>query len=237
MTDHSTMKLGRRPHAPDPRVPHLAHRMSMVQPKPAVDWTPVVQQWGMLANDQHGDCTAAAALHIIQLWLANNGIEYTPTDAEALQLYSETSDYPRIDHGTTEIEVLKYRVTTGIPTSIGTDCVTFASLNPRNLDELRLSVEWFGATYLGVSLPLTAQTQDVRDIVSITGDGAPGSWGDHAIPAVAYDQQTFTVISWGKPLKVTNAFMLEYLEEAYAVVSEDWLADSGLAPPSLTGMP
>jgi hypothetical protein len=193
-----------------------------------------VQSWGMLANDQVGDCTAAAVYHLIQLWLSNNSIAFTPTDAEAIALYSNTSSYPNADDGAAEIDVLKYWAKTGVPTSIGTDVVTFASLNPRDLNQLKLSIEWFGGAYLGVDLPITAQDQTAEwDVVSTSGDGAAGSWGGHAVCAVAYDQQTFTVVTWGQLMKVSNAFMQAYLEEAYAVVSQDWLVDSGISPPGL----
>jgi hypothetical protein len=235
MTDHSQYRLGK--HAPivDPRVPHISKHMMMVQPKPACDWTAKVKSWPMLANDTVGDCTAAGCLHLLQLWLNNNGFDYMPTDAEALALYSATSDYPKSDDGAVEQTVLSYWASKGIPGPFNTDIVTFASLNPQNIDELKLSVENFGGCYLGLALPISAQTQDVWDVTpdGMTGVGMPGSWGGHCVPAVAYDEQYVTVVTWGKLLKVTPAFLEIYLDEAYAVVSRNWLADSGISPPGL----
>lgn len=232
---HATMRLGKQSPKVDPRVPHLSKHMMVVQAARAVDWTKPVKSWPMLANDLHGDCTAAAAYHLIQSWLANNGFDFEPTGEQALALYAATSGYPKVDEGAVEMDVLRYWSLTGVPTSFGTDTITFASLNPHDLNELRLSVQYFGGVYLGVALPLTAQTQDEWQVVSGAPDEltAPNSWGGHAICAVAYDEETFTVVTWGKLVKVTNAFMQKYCDEAYAVVSQDWLANSGISPPGL----
>jgi hypothetical protein len=229
------MKLGKQAPKVDPSVPYLSRYMGAMRAAPTADWTKAVKSWPMLANDVRGDCTAAAVYHLIQAWLSNNGFDFTPTDTETLALYSQTSGYPKVDQGAVEMDVLKYWSTTGVPTSIGTDTVTFASLKPQDLNELRLSVQWFGGVYLGVALPLTAQTQAVWDVVADAPEtvSAPNSWGGHAICAVAYDEETFTVVTWGSLVKVTNAFMQKYCDEAYAVVSRDWLANSGISPPGL----
>lgn len=236
MTDHSGMRLGRQAALADPRVPHLSkHMMMAMQPALAVDWTAKVKLWPMLANDTVGDCTSAGCLHQIQLWLNNNGFDYTPTDAEALALYSATSDYPKEDDGAAEQTVLTFWQKTGIKTPFNTDLITFASLTPQNINELKLAVQFFGGCYLGLALPISAQTQDVWDVTpaGVTGIGMPGSWGGHCVIAVAYDPEYVTIVTWGKLLKVTPAFLEIYLEEAYAVVSRNWLADSGISPPGL----
>jgi hypothetical protein len=235
MTDHSAMRLGRKPAHHDPRVPHLSKHMMLVQPKPAVDWTPAVKAWDCLGNDVHGDCTAAAAYHLIQTWLNNNSIDFSPTTEQALALYAATSDYPKEDDGAVESQVLHYWSTVGVPTSFNADVVTFASLVPANLDELRLAIENFGGCYIGVALPLSAQTQSEWDVpaAGLTGVGEPGSWGGHAIPLVAYDETSFTCVTWGRLIKITPAFLRAYCDEAYAVISRNWLADSGISPPGL----
>jgi hypothetical protein len=235
MTDHSAMHLGKRAPVVDPHVPHLFQHMMAVQPSPAVDWTKAVDSWPMLANDQVGDCTCAAVYHMIQCWTANNSSSWKPTDAETLDLYSKVSNYPKQDTGACEMDVLKYWAKTGVPGDNTVDQVSFCHLFQQNLDEIRLSIEWFGGSYLGFALPLAAQTQDVWDV---TGDGktgaaAPGSWGGHAVCAVAYEPDGFTIVTWGALKKVTNAFMQAYCEEAYGVVSYEWLADSGISPPGL----
>lgn len=235
MIDHSAMRLGRKAAVLDPRVPHLSKHMRMVQPKPAVDWMGAVKRWDCLGNDRYGCCTAAAAFHVAQTWLANNGVEFAPTEDATLALYAATSDFPKEDDGAVESRVLTYWCSTGIPTPKGIETIAFAALTPTNLNELKLSIENFGAAYIGVGLPISAQTQDVWDVPAggAVGDGAPGSWGGHAVPLLAYDETGFTCVTWGKPMKMTNAFLQAYCEEAYALISSDWLAKSGVSPSGL----
>lgn len=89
--------------------------------------------------------------------------------------------------------------------------------------QLKQAIYYFGGVYIGVELPNTAQEQpDTWDVVSITGDGAPGSWGGHAVPLVGYpDSDSFWTYTWGKKVKVTSRFLAEYMSEAYAIVSTD----------------
>ncbi|QGZ66246.1 hypothetical protein [Paraburkholderia acidisoli] len=229
------MRLGRKPAAIPSRVPHLLKSMMVAQPKPAVDWMTAVKSWNSLGNDRYGCCTAAAAFHIVQTWFANNGVDFQPTEAQTLALYSATSDFPKEDDGAVETRVLAYWSATGIPTPDGTDTIAFSALMPTNLNELKLSIEYFGAAYIGINLPISAQTQDVWDVApgGAVGDGAPGSWGGHAVPLLAYDETGFTCVSWGKPLKMTNAFLKAYCEEAYAVLSHHWLDVAGISPSNI----
>ena len=62
-----------------------------------------------------------------------------------------------------------------------------------------------------------------------SGPGAPGSWGGHAVPVVAYDPRGLTVITWGKALRMTWGFWQAYCDEAYGILSPDFLA-KGKAP-------
>ncbi|QGZ66336.1 hypothetical protein [Paraburkholderia acidisoli] len=126
-----------------------------------MDWMTAVKSWNSLGNDRYGCCTAAAAFHIVQTWFANNGVDFQPTEAQTLALYSATSDFPKEDDGAVETRVLAYWSATGIPTPDGTDTIAFSALMPTNLNELKLSIEYFGAAYIGINLPISAQTQDV----------------------------------------------------------------------------
>lgn len=103
---------------------------------------------------------------------------------------------------------------------------------PELKKQLQQAIYYFGAVYIGVELPNTAKNQpDIWDVVSITGDGAPGSWGGHAIPLLAYpDSDSFWTVTWGKKVKITSRFLAEYMTEAYPVVSNDITGDDGKSP-------
>ena len=64
-----------------------------------------------------------------------------------------------------------------------------------------------------------------------TGRGEPGAWGGHVVNAVAYDDQGCTgVLSWGILQRMTWQFYKTYCDEAYAVLSPDWLDGNDTAP-------
>ena len=89
----------------------------------------------------------------------------------------------------------------------------------------------FGGAYIGVELPISAQTQEVWDVpANSTPEDEPGSWGGHAIYLVAYDQKTLTCITWGQLKKMTWRWFAQYCREAYGLVAKDWLEPSGVAP-------
>ena len=59
----------------DPRTLLLASYVTPSLPTPpaSFDLTSKVHAWGMMDNDQIGDCTCAAAGHLIMEWTANAG--------------------------------------------------------------------------------------------------------------------------------------------------------------------
>jgi hypothetical protein len=91
------------------------------------------------------------------------------------------------------------------------------------------SVFIFEGCYIGVQLPISAQAQVQNHHTwsvppgGTTGDGAKGSWGGHAIPVVAYDARGVTVVTWGALQRMTWSFWEAYCDEAYAILSKDYL--------------
>jgi hypothetical protein len=64
------------------------------------------------------------------------------------------------------------------------------SLTPNPPSLIETAIWLFGGAYIGLELPLTAQTQEVWDLSADSSDSAdsqPGSWGGHAVYLVAYD--------------------------------------------------
>jgi len=97
MVDHSGMKLGKQSPRHDPRTLQFAkylHAFELPTPPASVDWSPAVTvPWGMMHNDTVGDCTCAAAGHLIMEWTANVGAETTPSDEAILAAYSAITGY------------------------------------------------------------------------------------------------------------------------------------------------
>jgi len=231
VVDHSKMKLGRRVVKRDSRTLKLGkYFKSGLPPAPAAkDWTTGVQNWGMMLNDQHGDCTIAAAAHAIQVWTAHTGAQVTLPDATVLDYFEKWDGYnpkdPNTDAGGVELNVLNQWRKSAFDTH---KLIAFADPVYNNLDEIRQAITLFGGVYIGVSLPMTAKTQAVWDVAPNGGaDAKPGSWGGHAVFVPKYDATSFTCVTWGELKQMTVAFWNEYVDEAHALLSHDWLAAKG----------
>jgi len=234
--DHSAQKLGKKPAQHDPRTLQMANYLGLPQVPPARDWTvKAAANWGMMLNDQLGDCTCAAMGHLTQAWSANAGAnEITLPDQAILKAYEAVGGYkpgdPSTDRGAVELDVLKYWRKTGVG---GHKITAFVALEPKNHAHVQAAVDLFGGSYIGVSLPVSAQKQKVWSVPpgGATGSGAPGSWGGHAVVIEAYDAQGLTCITWGQKKRMTWSFWDTYCDEAYAVLSEElWVQKNKPAP-------
>jgi hypothetical protein len=98
-------------------------------------------------------------------------------------------------------------------------------------EDVKTAIWLFGGLYLGVNLPISAQRQNVWEVSRHPGaSDAAGSWGGHAIYLVSYDAETLTCITWGQLKKMTWAWFEAYCDEAYALISKDWMEATGVAP-------
>lgn len=218
----------------DPRTLQLADYLG-AQPPPAPaseDWGGRVLSWGMMGNDVIGDCTTAAAGHMIECWSSNVGQTVVVPQSAVIAAYSAVSGYDPVtganDNGATCLDVLNYWRHTGIDAH---KIMAYAGLRPGHQFHVEAACYIFGGCYLGIAMPISAQSQSVWDVPSLglQGDGEPGSWGGHAVPVVAYDAQTLTVVTWGALQQMTWAFLKSYCDEAYAVLSADFLNASRVA--------
>jgi hypothetical protein len=229
MVNHSKMKLGKNPARHDPRTLLMAHYLqpeALPQLPASQEWTDKIQTWPMMANDRLGDCTCAAAGHLIEEWTTYSGTGVTLSDSDIIAAYSSITGYnPQTgqnDNGAVELDVLKYWRKTGFS---GHKISVFVGLEPGNHDHIKASVYIFGGCYIGLALPISAQTQNVWSVPpgSLQGPGAPGSWGGHAVPVVAYDSLGLTVVTWGALKQMTWGFWDAYCDESYGLLSPDWV--------------
>ena len=199
----------------------------------------------MMANDALGDCTCAAAGHMIECWTTNVGDAFTPSDAQVVAAYSATSGYipgNAADNGAVELDVLNYWRQQGIASHkidayAALDVRKNTRSGPRNQECVKQAISLFGGAYISLALPLSAQQQDVWDVPGwwdkFQGRGDAGSWGGHAVPILAYDSGGLTCITWGAKKRMTWDFFAQYCDEAYAPLSLDWLSKQGTDPAGL----
>jgi len=229
-TDHSNMKLGKLNPVHDPQTLMLANYIDP-EALPAIPEKFVyaknikAKSWGMMANDHIGDCTCAAAGHLIMEWTDANGAMVTPADKDIIAAYAAITGYNPVtgkhDKGAVEIKVLNYWRKTGIASH---KILAYAALEPGNHDHIRQSVYLFGGCYIGMALPVSAQTQRIWSVPpgGPHGTGAPGSWGGHAVPVIGYDTHGLNIITWGATKRMTWAFWDAYCDESYALLSSDF---------------
>jgi len=226
-------KLGKFPVRVDVRtlrVENYIDRAVLPEPPAALDLSDRVADWPMYANDRIGDCTTAAAGHMIEAWTAEATAHTVEVpEGAVLTAFDAVKQVDPLsgEEGAVVIDVLKYWRKSGIG---GHRIGAFARVPLHDLDLARTAAWLFGGLYLGVDLPLTAQDQPVWDWTgSLAGPAKPGSWGGHAIDLVRYDADGITVVTWGRLKGVTWAFWDRYFDEVYAILSTDFL-EAGKAP-------
>ncbi|MGA2424096.1 MAG: hypothetical protein ABSG07_08845 [Terriglobales bacterium] len=234
MFDYTKVKLGKQTAHHDSRVPMLSKYTASLPPAPAAtSYDSKITNLGMMLNNTLGDCTCAAVGHVIQQWTAEaQKKQVIIPDPDILKLYEVVGHYnpdnPKTDRGAIEINVLNYWLANPF---VGNKLSAFCALEPQNLQDIKDAVYIFGNCYIGLQMPLSAQGQTVWTLPpgGATGKGAPGSWGGHAVPIVAYDARGLTCITWGELIRMTWQFWNAYCDEAYGLLSPDWIA-AGKAP-------
>jgi hypothetical protein len=221
------VKLGKQPARYDPRTFMMATYLApknLPSAPPTVDYSKQITTWEMMVNDRVGDCTCAAAGHMILEWTTNAENPYVPGDQQILAAYSAITGYDPVtganDNGAVVLDVLNYWRKEGVADH---KITAYVGLELKNHSDLKDAVYLFENAYLGVLLPRTAQGQKVWSVPpgGPAGQGAPGSWGGHAVPVVAYDARGVTVVTWGSLLRMTWTFYDTYCDEAFAVLSQD----------------
>lgn len=202
-----------------------------------INWHGTQTQWGMMLNgpdpnnpstakDGLGDCTIAACGHAIQVWSKATGKEITVTDADVLAKYELWDGYvlndPNTDQGGICLNVLTDWKNSAF---YGNKLDGFASVSVNDFSEVKQGIYLFGGLYIGLGLPITAQNQVIWDVVdpSLTGKSAPGSWGGHCVYMTGYDGEYLSCITWGGVQLMTPAFWNAYVDEAYALIGQDFI--------------
>jgi hypothetical protein len=194
--------------------------------------------WGMLGNDEWGDCAWAGPAHETMLLTTEGGHAATFTTAGVLSDYSAGTGFdPKAgppgnnstDKGSDVRAVLGYRVKTGIVDAAGNrhKIGAYVKLATGNLTQLYEALYLFQVVGIGIQVPSTAMDQfntgKPWDVVA----GATIE-GGHYVPCVA-KRDVIEVVTWGALQGMTEAFFTTYCDEAWAYLSTEDL-QNGVDP-------
>lgn len=225
------MKLGKKPATFDKRdlrmssyytTPHALPR------RPAqFGHEHLIRDFGVLGNDEAGDCVWAGGAHETMIWTAEAGHPTAFSDESVLSDYSAVTGYdpanPETDEGTDVRQAMKYRRAVGLLDAHGRrhKIGAFIALEPGHWEQVLEALYLFGAVGIGIQFPSSAMDQ--------FNTGRPWSYvpgarleGGHYVPLVAFRDRLYCV-TWGKLQPMTKTFYERYCDEAFAPLSLEML--------------
>lgn len=204
-----------------------------------VDRASAVQSWPMYLNDQLGDCTIAAIGHMYGAWTQYAGsAEALFTDDQIQAVYSRVGGYvpgdPSTDNGCAMQDVLTDQQSNGITDQGGKlhQVAGFAAFgNPADEVLLGQVLDVFGTVYVGINVQQNMETE-FADQQPWTWDPSPDAQviGGHAIclqRRLGSGRAPLEYVTWGALQPATTGFQAGASEEAWAVVTQDWLQANG----------
>lgn len=202
---------------------------------------------GMLANgpdpnnpsqepDGLGDCVICDDLRGVSLWTAlGTGPLYTPTTADAIALYEASTGFnpsdPNSDQGADPVTNANYMQQTGFK---GYKIDGWAPLLITDLDHVKWANQIFGNTKFCWNLPDIAEDMFDSGVWDYTGQSYNIEGGHDTIEVQYYIDPKyglcFDVVTWGKRIKVTQAFVQQFLANVIAPYSKLFVGSNGVTP-------
>lgn len=215
----------------------LADYLTAALPEPparAVQWGAGIT-FGIFLNDRLPDCTCAAWAHSEQIHSTRAKRPERPTDENVMALFSRTGQEQGLSNnqGRYMLGVLRSLIRTGFaqtgddPDGSGLEkIIGYAAVNPLDQTEVKAAAWLFGGLYVGAGLPLTARktlSTNRWGCASMSDPAAaPGSWGGHAMWVSAVNKEGPVFVTWGRRVQATWCWWRRYVDEVYAVLSDDW---------------
>jgi hypothetical protein len=227
----------------DPKNPLKRGGLPAVPLTRDVDYASKVKSWPMYCNDSVGCCTEAAVGHMYGAWTTYAGAgEVLFSDEGILTPYSRVSGYvpgePDTDRGAMMSDVLADQKADGMTDTAGRvhRVAGYAAFgNPQDLDLLGQVLDVFGTVYVGINVQQAMETE--------FADGKPWGWsrrgevvGGHAVclqRRQGKGSAPYEYVTWGALQSATRSFQAYAVEEAWAVVTQDWLDDKGVTAEGL----
>lgn len=186
--------------------------------------------WGMLGNDEWGDCAWAGPAHETMMLSTEGGHPAAFTTAGVLSDYAAGTGFDAgagapghnpTDKGSDVRKVLAYRRKTGIVDATGSrhKIGAFVKLEPKNLTHVYQALYLFQTVGIGIEFPGSAMQQ--------FNEGKPWSVvagaqieGGHYVCCVA-KRHNVEIVTWGALQQMTVEFFETYCDEAWVYLSTE----------------
>jgi hypothetical protein len=204
------------------RLDKYARRELLPQPKICL-WQEAVGEWGVMGNNDYGNCVIATAGHAILSWSANAQLnDKRITDEAVVELSREMG---ALD-GYNILNRLKWWRKKGM---WGNYLWAFAAVDMTDRPLVQDAINAFGLCDIGLNLPRAWVDSEVWD-VGTGREYRPDSWGGHSVPLVGYDESYVYCVTWGEVQPITWAALPYYSDEGYALIDPSWLAGGPVCP-------
>ena len=181
------------------------HAANLPQPPRHFGWWSAVpeSQWGMLANDQVGDCVIARGMHQSIYWNAAQDRKVSFTDANALADYSAITGYvagdDSTDQGTDPLAAARYAQETGYVDAAGArhQVAGSVTLQTSSFAELALALWLFDGASICVDLPKSAEDQFSAGVPWSLVPNSPSLGGHDTMGMGINSSGNVVIVTWG----------------------------------------
>lgn len=193
--------------------------------------------WQMLGNDQYGNCEWAEWAHALMLMDGAEGKVLTFTAAEVIKEYLKYTGGQ--DNGSNMLDCANLRIHN-----------TWANFGQRKADffvgldlgsklkhSVSASIYLVGTACLGVALPNGMQKDPYNWAPTFSKtdpNWKPGGWGGHAVVGVDFDAKGVWLVTWGKLVHCSWAYLAYIMQEGYGVSHPNFRNRKGTLQNGLT---
>lgn len=236
------MKYGRLPRTFNPAIPHWSALKMGAAPvivPPSCSYTNRLPTYlGAMLNDSLGDCAEAGYGHALQVWSDASGKHELTEPDSAIEALYETQGYvpgnESTDTGTILQVLLSLLVKGPVPDGIP-KLLAFIELDPTIPADISRATYECGLVYIGFNVPAFLQSLESPGSTWNTEPWSNSNIvGSHCVISAGYRPGFRDIISWGSRYAMTDAFWAKYVDEAYALVSPEWIEATGRTPLGMT---
>jgi len=178
---------------------------------------PMVADWGMLGNENYGDCGPAGAIHGFMAAAADTyQTETFPTADQVVSYYLQYTSGQ--DTGVVLSDFLGYVKQNGF---YGHCVDAYAPVSVSDVNTLRFTIDAYDFAYVGltVSEGMMSAAQGEPPWTWTLEEAQGASIGGHCIILAGYDSNWLYGITWGNVVKIAYPAWNQMGDEAWALIS------------------